>query len=162
MAIKDKSQETRHKNLYFIVQIFLASCFLPLVSVHAETITITGDACANAAVHEPAPGVKYQPGIDADGNQVTPADLSGQGGVMPWPQDINIPLALDLQNSLGITDRLTGADAIIGTVQYKEGKFTFNGQAIGQDAQLAVAAACQQARGESHIMQKPKNILMGE
>lgn len=134
----------------------------------AETITITSDACAYATEYQKDTGVDYQPGVDADGNAVAPADLDGQGGFMPWPQDITIPLALDLHNSLHLSNKLTGTDALIGTVEYKNGKLTFNGEPVNDASRTDIIAACHQAqaaaesKNDGDVLQKPKNILTGE
>ncbi len=147
------------------MRILFILALLFALPAQAETITITNEACEFARLHQPDASVEFQPGMDADGNAVAPADLDG-GGIMPWPQDITIPLALDLQNSLNISNRLTGTDAIIGTVEYKNGKLYFNGQPIGESAQADIIAACRQARmggaADGDIMQKPANILLGE
>lgn len=163
--MRNKMQVTRCKKLFFVVGAVLASCFLFLASAQAETITITSDACAYATEYQKDPGVDYQPGVDAEGNAVAPADLDGQGGFMPWPQDITIPLALDLQNSLHLSSKLTGTDALIGTVEYKNGKLSFNGEPINDASRTDIIAACHQAQTQAQstdIMQKPKNILTGE
>ena len=142
---------------------FFSSFQLP-ASSFAQTITLTPDACAAATAHVPDADVTYQPGVDAYGQPVAPADLPGQGGVMPWPQDLQIPLSLDLQNALGISNKLTGTDAHIGTITYQGGKFFFNGAPIGNEAQGALAAECRNSRPTDQRTSRPgkSNILRGE
>src|SRR5690348_9611055 len=43
----------------------------------AASITVSGEACAAVAAAADAPGVAYQPGVDASGGAVAPADLPG-------------------------------------------------------------------------------------
>jgi len=144
--------------------IILLGVFISPILAHAENITITGDACANAVAATPAPNVEYKPGVDAAGNVVAPADLAGSNA-MPWPQDITIPLQMNLQNTLHLpaSSALTAPQAVVGTVQYKDGQLTFNGQPISDDARADIQAACQNSR---QIPQKPiithKNLLKGD
>jgi len=45
--------------------------------VAAEEITVTREDCAGLVTHVPDANVAYQPGVDANGNQVASADLGG-------------------------------------------------------------------------------------
>jgi len=160
--MRNERQDARREK--FIWAIILASC-LPLLasgSAHAANILITPDACAVAAT--PAPDVEYKPGTDAGGKAVAPADLPGTN-TMPWPQDIQIPLQLNLQNTLHLPNNsnLVAPQAVVGTVEYKNGQLTFNGQPISDDARADIQAACQQSRGaEGQKGGRTKNLLRGD
>jgi len=144
--------------------IFLLCLFISPILANAENIIITGDACANAVAATPAPDVEYKPGVGMNGNAVAPADLTGSN-TMPWPQDINIPLQMNLQNTLHLpaSSALTAPQAVVGTVEYKSGQITFNGQPISDDALTGIIAACQHNR---QMPQEPiithKNLLKGD
>lgn len=156
-----KMQETRIKNFSVCLSVlFLASCFLPLASSWAQTITLSADACANATAHTPAPDVAYTPGIDAMGNAVVPADIPAATGTPQPPQTITIPLQLDLKNALRLpsTSKYTSSDTNLGIIEYKDGKTTFNGQPIDAAAEVQIQAACAQIQGASG---KKQDILQG-
>ena len=169
---RGKMKVTRIKRVFFALA-FLASCILPLASGHAANILITGDACANAVAATPSPDLAYTPGVDVNGKAVAPADpgsgagagLPGGGAVTP-PSDITIPLQLNLKNALHLPNNsnLTSPQAIVGTIEVKNGVTTYNGQPISQDAQAEIEAACRQTRtAHPPILGKPsKNLLLGE
>jgi len=164
--IRNQKLETMLSCFIFI---FMISGFwiLVCVSASAETITITGDACANAAAATPAPDVEYKPGgVDVNGNPVAPADVDGSNA-MPWPQDISIPLQLNLQNALHLpATSLTSPEAVIGKIEYKNGQLTFNGKPISEDAQADIQAACRQSRSGAAPPPEPiithKDLLKGD
>ncbi len=146
------------------MRFLFALLLLFALPVHAETITISSDVCAHATAHVPDGDVLYQPGVDVDGNWVAPADLPPEEGgstLLEVPQNISIPLSLDLQNALHLPNRYSGTDALVGTVDYIDGKLTFNGQPIGQDAQAQIIAACRQHKTAAKPGKKP-NLLLGE
>ena len=135
-----------------------------LSPVYASDILIKSDVCVSVAA-TPSADLAYQPGVDVNGKAVAPADLPGGGSVTP-PTDITIPLQLNLQNALHLPDNsnLTSPQAIVGTIEVKNGKMTYNGQPISEDAQAQIEAACRQTRtAQPPILGKPsKNLLLGE
>ncbi len=156
--------------------VIFAVCCLSFASAHAANILITGNACANAvpANAAPAPDVAYQAGVDANGHKVASADLPGSAPPIKAPTDITIPLQLNLQNALHLNNSsLYSPDAVVGTIEYKNGQMTFNGQPVSADAQAQIEAACQDVKQPSGSANPPaasntlsgkrsKNLLMGE
>lgn len=128
--------------ILFILLIFIFS----VSTVQAATISITGDACANAIAADPN-GAVYTPGVDVNGHPVTPAEGMDASPQIQAPTDITIPLQLNLQNALHLpSNNLTAPQAIIGTIEYKNGQVTFNGQPVSSDATADIEAACRQSR----------------
>lgn len=66
----------------------------------AQTLVVRPEICAALTAHVPDPGVAYQPGLDARGGQVAPADLAGFGG--PSFDEVALQLTVDLRKRLGI------------------------------------------------------------
>lgn len=168
--MRNKKRDTRSET-FFYARIFLclASGISPLASVRAANIQIDSSVCANAAAYTPAPDVAYQPGVDANGNAVAPADLPGSSPAIKPPRTIVIPLQLNLQNALHLNNsNLYSPDAIVGVVKYRDGQVTFNGQPVGQDAEAQIQAACAQsppaANAPASTLSGPrsKNLLMGQ
>ena len=120
--------------------------------------------CRRLVVHEPAPGVAYEPGVDVHGDPVAPADLHGASEI-DLPEVVAIPIEVDLYRRLpdgsdsaesGTTpdpdqalsadlDPALDGDAQIGTVEIDlhTGRATFNGQPLTSDAQHRLNRRCQ-------------------
>ncbi len=108
-------------------------------------VAITRADCARLVAHVPGPDVAYQPGVDVYGREVAPADLGGAPRIEP-PETILIDIEIDLLRRFGIpaNPALYDADAEVGEVLYKDGRFTFNGQPLQDQAQAELAARCQE------------------
>ncbi len=108
------------------------------------TVVITKADCARLVEHVPAPDVAYQPGVDVYGRPVAPAELDG-GVRRPVPETILIDIEIDLLQRFGIpaNPALYDADAEVGEVVYRDGRFTLNGQPLRDEAQAELAARCQ-------------------
>ncbi len=169
MIQKPETRNWKPEKLFLII---LISGFWLLVSAqqaHAANIIIAGDACANVTATE-APDVEYKPGVDANGKPVAPADLPNS--TMPTPQDIQIPLQLKLKKALHLQQNsdLVAPEAVVGTIEYKNGQLTFNGQPISDEARTDIQSACQSSRrvdeqtsGPGGILgSKGKNLLRGD
>ena len=110
------------------------------------TVRISEQDCSQLTRHVASKDTSYQPGVDATGNAVTPADLNGSGQI-PVPDAIIIPLTLDLADRLGIppggnADYL--ARPVIGDVVVtNEGRVTLNGTPLTSDDQHDLAQKCQ-------------------
>jgi hypothetical protein len=143
--------------------LMLASCILPLASGKAANILITNNACLGVAA-TPAPDVAYKAGVDVNGNAVAPADLPGSAPAIRPPDTIKIPLQINLQNALHLNNsNLYSPDAVVGTIEYKDGQVTFNGQPVSEDAAAQIKAACQTVpKSETLSGPRSKNLLMGE
>ena len=111
----------------------------------AISVAITRADCARLVAHVPDPDVAYRPGVDVHGREVVPADLGGAPRI-ELPETILIDIEIDLLQRFGIpaTPALYDADAEVGEVLYKDGRFTFNGQPLQDQAQAELAARCQE------------------
>ncbi len=108
------------------------------------TVVITRADCARLVAHVPDPDVAYRPGVDVYGRAVVPADLGGPARI-ELPETILIDIEIDLLQRFGIpaSPALYDGDAEVGEVAYRDGRFTFNGQPLQDEAQAALAARCQ-------------------
>ena len=108
------------------------------------TVAITRADCARLVAHVPGPDVAYQPGVDVYGREVVPADLGGAPRI-ELPETILIDIEIDLLQRFGIPadPTLYDPDAEVGEVVYRDGRFTFNGQPLQDEAQAELAARCQ-------------------
>ncbi len=130
--------------LVFFAAATLAAA-LPTAAQEEVTVAITRADCARLVAHVPAPDAAYQPGVDVHGRQVTPADLDGAPRIR-LPERILIPIEIGLLERFGIpaNPALFDADAKIGDVVYRDGRFTFNGQPLQDEAAAELAARCQE------------------
>ncbi len=133
---------------YLAPALFLLSAALaasPAAAHETATVTITKADCARLVAHVPGPGVAYEPGVDVYGREVAPADLDGAPRI-ELPETIVIDIEVDLQARFGTPDNkvLFDPDAEMGEVVYKDGRFTFNGQPLQDEAQAELAARCQE------------------
>ena len=131
---------------YLVPALFLlvAALAAPPAAAHEKaTVAITRADCARLVAHRPAPDVAYQPGVDVYGREVVPADLGGAPRI-ELPETILIDIEIDLLQRSGIpaTPALYDADAEVGEVAYRDGRFTFNGQPLQDQAQAELAARC--------------------
>ncbi len=119
-----------------------------ITGVAITRVAITRADCARLVAHVPGPDVAYRPGVDVYGREVAPADLGGAPRI-ELPETILIDIEVDLQARFGTpaNEVLFDPDAEMGWVVYKDGRFTFNGQPLqdqAQDqAQAELAARCQ-------------------
>ena len=107
-------------------------------------VTMTRADCARLVEHVPAPDVAYQPGVDAYGRAVVPADLNG-GAQIQVPEILHIPIEIDLLDRFGIpaNPALYESDIPIGDVVYRNGRLTFEGQPLQDDAAAELTRLCQ-------------------
>jgi hypothetical protein len=128
---------------------WLAFAVSPAVAYDNPVVTISKADCDRLVVHRPAPDVTYQPGVDAKGRTVTPADLDG-GVRIAVPDTIRIPIDVDLFDRFGIPANpdLYEADARIGEVVIQNDRAYFNGQPLQDDLAAELAVLCQQAARE--------------
>jgi hypothetical protein len=111
-------------------------------------LTLKREDCEALVKYRQPPGVAYEPGVDAYGNPVAPADLPGSSQQLNLPPLIAIPIDVDLQDRYHIpaNSALFEADAIVGiAVSDLDGNVTFNGQPLSDPEADALAEAC--ARG---------------
>ena len=133
----------RHSIAYLAPALFLLAAS-PAAAHETATVTITRADCARLVEHVPGPDVAYQPGVDVYGREVAPADLGGAPRI-ELPETILIDIEVDLFARFGIpaNPALYDADAEVGEVLYQDGRFTFNGQPLQDEAEAELAARCQ-------------------
>ena len=129
---------------YLAPALFLLAA-VPAVAHEKATVAITRADCARLVAHVPGPDVAYQPGVDVYGREVAPADLGGAARI-ELPETILIDIEIDLLQRFGIpaNPALYDPDAEVGEVAYRDGRFTFNGQPLQDEAQAELAARCQE------------------
>ena len=133
---------------YLAPALFLLAAALAAApaAVHERaTVAITRADCARLVAHVPGPDVAYRPGVDVYGREVATADLGGAPRI-ELPETILIDIEIDLLQRFGIpaNPALYDADAEVGEVAYRDGRFTFNGQPLQDEAQAELAARCQE------------------
>ena len=133
----------RHSIAYLAPALFLLAAS-PAAAHETATVTITRADCARLVEHVPGPDVAYQPGVDVYGREVAPADLGGAPRI-ELPETILIDIEVDLQARFGTPENevLFDPDAEMGWVVYQDGRFTFNGQPLQDEAEAELAARCQ-------------------
>ncbi len=133
-----------HRLIAVFFPLLLIAATPPAAAHESLRVAITKADCARLVEHVPAPDVAYQPGVDVYGNPVAPAEL---GGATPieLPETIVIDVEIDLfqRFAIPVDPALYDADAEIGEVVYRDGRFTFNGQPLHSEAQAELAARCQ-------------------
>lgn len=119
-----------------------------------ETLTL-GKADCEALMRwvpveaRPAPGVAYQPGIDARGNAVVGADVDGTPSPIRRPDEITFSIATDLDEKYGIgSSGVFSGEGTLGAVSVRGGQVFWNDQPLDGGDQAAVRAACAQAYGD--------------
>jgi hypothetical protein len=151
--------------------IFLAVCVFS-TAARADTVTFTAAQCRQLTAHTPAKDVEYKPGVDVHGKAVTPADLGGGYNIPTMtPEDISIPITIDLADRLGRsrarqqgnTDPTTAdrpllkyaGEVPVGTVTFQGNTALWNGEPLAPQDQAVLAAGCR-ARLEGAIPPPPK------
>ncbi len=127
----------------FLLAVALAVA--PAAAHEKATVAITGADCARLVEHVPDPDMAYRPGVDVYGREVAPADLGGAPRV-ELAETVLIDIEVDLLARFGIpaNEVLFDPDAEVGEVAYRDGRFTFNGQPLQDQAQAELAARCKE------------------
>jgi hypothetical protein len=112
-------------------------------------IAVTRQDCNRLEKYQQPAGVEYQPGVDAHGAPVVPADLNG-GANIQLPETIVIPIELFIQDKYHIPANsvLFAAKAEVGTVTVRGDRVYFNGQELTDPEEAALADLCRQQRPE--------------
>ncbi|PJK29684.1 hypothetical protein [Minwuia thermotolerans] len=112
-------------------------CLLPFAAV-AQTVVIEEGRCRLAELHQPAPDVAYQPGVDVHGRPVAPADIGGGSNVTP-PSEVSIQLLIPITEFLAVAPPFLGEVEVNAgevTVDTRTGAIRYRGQRL--DAPYAV------------------------
>ncbi|MDY0883023.1 hypothetical protein ACFPL7_08690 [Dongia soli] len=108
-------------------------------------LAISRRDCQYLVNHQPAPDVAYQPGIDAHGRPVVPADLNSAGQIQ-LPDTIYIPIEVNLGRRFNIppNSNLWKSTAEIGLVTVTGDQVSFNGQPLTPQDNSVLAALCRE------------------
>ena len=111
----------------------------------AADIAVSRQDCDRLVKYQEPPGVEYQPGIDAHGETVVPADLGGGVNIQP-PETIIIPIEILLQDRFHIppNSALWSAKAEMGVVTVHGDQVLYNGQPLTDPETTALAELCKQ------------------
>lgn len=141
------------KRLVRSLWVGLALLAVPVWAGEATKLNVTKQDCARLTRHLPAANVSadYQPGVDAKGRKVAPADLPGSPNTqIALPEVITIDLGFNLFDKYGLgAGGLYKGEGKVGTVSVKGDKVYFNDQLLGNADQAAVADACRRVMGAS-------------
>jgi hypothetical protein len=127
----------------------ILTCFAGPLPAKADVTVSRADCDRLVRYHQP-PGVEYQPGVDAHGRPVAPADLGGGYQINP-PETIVIPIEILVQDRYHIPANsvLWNAKAQVGVVTVKGDRVYYEGQLLGDAETAALEQICreQQAAG---------------
>jgi hypothetical protein len=115
------------------------------ISPAAADISVSRQDCDRLVKYQEPPGVEYQPGVDAHGEPVVPADLNG-GAQIQLPQTIIIPVEVLLRKYAFIPpgSPLRQSTAELGTLSVTGDQVLYNGQPLTDQDEAALAAACRE------------------
>lgn len=107
-----------------------------------QMLVVRPEICAALTEHVPAPDAAFQPGVDARGGAVAPADLPAVGGFSF--DEVSLQLTVDLRKRLGIKldDTLFTQGTELGYVTVRGGKAYFNGAPLAPGSDSALASLC--------------------
>jgi hypothetical protein len=111
----------------------------------AADIAVSRQDCDRLVKYQEPPGVEYQPGIDAHGETVVPADLGG-GTTIKLPDTIIIPIEVLIQRRYHIpaNSALWSSKAEMGVVTVQGDQVLYNGQPLTDPETAALADLCKQ------------------
>ncbi len=128
-----------------------AAAFLS-AQAFAQQATVSDRECRQLVEHTASPGVNYQPGVDARGRPVTPADLPSSGTQIQPPQSITIDIKQSLAGRFGIPSNspLLDPSVEVGKITVEDGgrRVLYNGQPLGGAEQGALAELCKQRQAQ--------------
>ncbi len=123
---------------------FLILASLASAATAQETVRVSREDCSRLVEHRAQAGVAYQPGVDAYGRPVVPADLEESRIVLP--ETIAIVITVEIQDRFGIPANsvLFDPEAHIGVAEFDfaDRSVSFNGAPLTDPEQAALAAAC--------------------
>ncbi len=122
----------------------ILTCFVWAMPAEAD-ITVSRQDCDRLVQYQQAPGVEYQPGVDAHGRPVAPADLGGGYQIKP-PETIVIPIEILIQDRFHIPANsvLWNAKAQVGVVTVKGDQVFYEGQLLGDAETAALQQLCRE------------------
>jgi len=115
------------------------------MAAEPDSLTILVEDCRWLTAHAADSSVAYQPGIDADGRPVVPADLD-QESLTIDPAEISIDPRLQLGARYAIAPELLPdlfrAEIGLGDITVREGVAYLGDRPLGDPARHALAKAC--------------------
>lgn len=129
---------------------------VPVVVDYRTCLALTETVPGGRGGVAPADGAAYQPGVDARGRPVVPAE--GLGGGADWSglgKQFIIDLSVDVAERYGIK-LPPGSTLPLGTVLVRDGRVWFNGQPVaGHDREILVDA-CRRLGAIQGAAEQPK------
>lgn len=114
----------------------------------AQQATVSDRECRQLVEHSGSANATYQPGVDARGRPVAPADLPSSGAQIRAPQNFTIDLKTSLAGRYGIPSNspLLDPSVEVGKITVEDGgrRVLYNGQPLGGSEQSALADLCKQ------------------
>jgi hypothetical protein len=122
----------------------ILTCFVGALPAMAD-VAVSRQDCARLVQYQQPPGVEYQPGVDAHGQPVAPADLGGGYQIKP-PETIVIPIEILIQDRFHIPANsvLWNAKAQVGVVTIKGDQVYYEGQLLGDPETAALQQLCRE------------------
>lgn len=112
--------------------IYMMFFFLMASSAQAQNNVTLEQFCRRLPEYKQAPGVEYQPGVNAKGKAVMPADidtpLNGKIDIIQVPVTIDMAQRADL--GLPADTEMDSTVAVLNI--YQDGRIDYNGQDISQ------------------------------
>ncbi len=134
------------------ILVSIAALTLLAAPALAQRATVSDQECRQLVEHTASPGATYQPGVDARGRPVAPADLPSSGAQIQPPQSFTIDLKTSLAGKYGIPSDspLLDPSVEIGriTVEDSGRRVLYNGQPLGGAEQGALAELCKQRQAQ--------------
>jgi hypothetical protein len=110
-----------------------AIVFFAAVPAIAQTVSVT-TLCSQLVAHTPGEDVEFKPGVDAQGNPITPADINAPIEAIAYPIQIPIEIdivkLLDLELPPGIESSTEMNAAVAFLSVEKDGRVFYNGQDV--------------------------------
>ncbi|HEY4164710.1 MAG TPA: hypothetical protein VGM59_16705 [Dongiaceae bacterium] len=118
-------------------------CLSGWASPAVADIAVSRQDCDRLVKYQEPPGVEYQPGIDAHGEPVVPADING-GANIQLPQTIVIPVEVLIRKYAFIPpgSPLRQSKAELGVITVTGDEVLYNGQPLTDQDEAALAAVC--------------------
>jgi len=116
--------------------VLLGALFLAPSFAWSGEVTVTKEACQWLSRHVPAADVEYEEGKDVHGHAVAPAELD-KATPLALPENIHIPLNVDLAQFLGLPLAYIEQKAYIGVVTLGPDGLLYNGDLLASGDALA-------------------------
>lgn len=147
--LRERDDHPRMLSLLLSLAVLAGVAVVPGAAGAQQQLKVSRADCNKVVTYRQPPGVAYQPGVDATGRPVAPADLAG--GVQVQPRtEFTIDLTLDLQRRFGvpINPNLYQTQANIGQITVRGNRAYFDGQPLSDEGQDTLAQLCQQQFGK--------------